>query len=119
MEPGPTRTGSAMSGPITPSRTARIHRRQAVRRSRRGYSNSSRLSRLPNLGLRDLPGLRRWGKITIAPGARMISDLLPCLFCIEAAAERVLVTLLKVKRQLLHDFSLLCVGDPEKVRDLL
>ncbi len=44
----------------------------------------------------------------------MISDLLPCLFCIEAAAERVLVTLLKVKRQLLHDFSLLCVGDPQR-----
>ena len=36
------------------------------------------------------------------PGARLIGDLPPCLFWIEAAAERALVTLLKVESQLLH-----------------
>src|SRR5438445_1722118 len=49
-----------------------------------------------------------------APGARMISDLLPCLFWIEAATERALVALLKVERQLVHDFGLVCVGDPQR-----
>src|SRR5579872_3989044 len=49
-----------------------------------------------------------------APGPRMIFDLLPCLFGIEAAAERALVPFLKVERQFLHNLCLACVGDSQR-----
>ena len=44
----------------------------------------------------------------------MISGLLPCLFGIEAGAERALVALLKVERQLLHNLRLACAGNSKR-----
>src|SRR5690349_13608126 len=48
-----------------------------------------------------------------APGTRMLRDLLPRFFGIEAAAERTFVGLLEFERQFLDDLRLARAGDSQ------